>query len=119
MLQVLCWHQEDKDKNLVESHNNLLPCDRERAPGPEKRGTRIFGTRRFDESEHFSPEKVLFELDPEKGGDVQVKNWRRGTEGERMVVSKTGSCVGEEVLRRPLGASGGGGCSEPGAWGGQ
>ena len=48
-----------------------------------------------------------------------MKNWRRGTEGERMVVSKTGSCMGAEVLRRPLGASGGGGRSEPGAWGGQ
>lgn len=67
----------------------------------------------FGGLEHFSPEKVLFELDPEKGGDFQVKNWRRGTEGERTVVSKTGSRTGAEVLRRPLGASGVGGRSEP------
>lgn len=42
-----------------------------------------------------------------------MENWRRGTEGERTVVSKTGSCAGAEVLRRPLGASGGERRSEP------
>ena len=38
MLQVLCWHQEDKDKNLVESHTTYCPVTENVFQGPRKEG---------------------------------------------------------------------------------
>lgn len=70
ILQVLCKAPGRQRQNILEepteSCNNLLSYNEQSSPGAKIRGMNIFWARRFDGSEHFSPKKVLFELDLEK-----------------------------------------------------
>lgn len=50
----------------TESCNNLLLNNEQRAPRAKKRGTNLFWARWFGGPEHFSPKKLLSELDLEK-----------------------------------------------------